>query len=323
MIQELIVEQGVKPFIYEPWTQFKEQPYTGRYQNVSEYGFRYVSEQGPWPPDPRNVNIVLFGGSTTHGYGVSDEETIASHLQQFCRFDNGTSQVCVYNFGRGTHYSSQERILFERLLVAKLPFHVAVFIDGLNDFAYAKDEPYFTEKIRRVFDFPKPAHPLSFLPIGQLILNAQDTSADRDQSDPFVDDDDIEHTYTVINRYIMNKKLIEGAASRFNVDVFFVWQPIPTFKYDLRYHPFARHGFGKRKHGRFGYPHMEKIRGDLEGNFLWLANMQENMNEPLYVDTFHYSGKMSRVIASEIHTFLLARGAFRNRASTSKTGNTD
>ena len=32
------------PHVYEPYTQFKERPYRGKYVNVDENGFRFVTE---------------------------------------------------------------------------------------------------------------------------------------------------------------------------------------------------------------------------------------------------------------------------------------
>ena len=39
-------------------------------------------------------------------------------------------------------------------------------------------------------------------------------------------------------------------------------------------------------------------------NFLWCADMQEKLTEPLYVDATHYSGKMSRMVAQKIADFI-------------------
>src|SRR5262245_56086849 len=146
-IDKLLKETWSRPFVYETFTQFKESPYRGDYVNVDENGFRIGKNQGPWPPSPGNLNIFLFGGSTTFGYGVPDHQTIASYLQQFLS-DKLGREVRVYNFGRGFYYSTQERILLEKLLSSGFHPDLAVFIDGYNDFMYRfGDEPLFTTEL--------------------------------------------------------------------------------------------------------------------------------------------------------------------------------
>jgi hypothetical protein len=38
----------------------------------------------------------------------------------------------------------------------------------------------------------------------------------------------------------------------------------------------------------------------LGDNFLWAADIQEDVAEPLYVDSLHYSGRMSELFAQTI-----------------------
>ena len=84
----------------------------------------------------------MFGGSTAFGIGVPDDQTVASHLQTQLGTARDGREVRVYNFGRGAYYSSQERALFERLIVAGYVPNLAIFLDGLNDFFfYDQDRP--------------------------------------------------------------------------------------------------------------------------------------------------------------------------------------
>src|ERR1043166_6975016 len=50
------------------------------------------------------------------------------------------------------------------------------------------------------------------------------------------------------------------------------------------------------------YPLMSKFVGQhpLGDGFLWAADMQEDLAEPLYVDSLHYSGRMSELFARSI-----------------------
>jgi hypothetical protein len=110
----------------------------------------------------------------------------------------------------------------------------------------------------------------------------------------------------VIERYASHKRMVEAAASVNNVKTLFVWQPVPMYKYDTRYHPFAAVRWGPYAYVKYGYPEMaEFVRRNPPGdNFLWCADMQEKLTEPLYVDATHYSGKMSRMVAQEISDFI-------------------
>ena len=111
----------------------------------------------------------------------------------------------------------------------------------------------------------------------------------------------------VINRYLANKRLIESVAASYNVQPVFVWQPVPTFKYDESNDPFAGFGHGERGYSEHGYKYMEKYIkvNELGSNFLWCADIQQGLNEPLYVDKVHYSAKLSKQLAICIGKLLL------------------
>ena len=206
---------------YEPFTQYKEKTRSGKWYNVDANGFRRVKDQGPWPPQPGNVNVFLFGGSTGFGYGVGDEQTVASHLQEFLGSRSG-KEVRVYNFGRGSYYSSQERILFEKLLLAGHVPTAALFLDGYNDFYYARDRPEYTRWLAAVMDG---VHPLgrseaylSQQPVMRAVKAAkrrlgvagqdQAVVASRDFK-PYPEDETGDAK--VIDRYTRNKRMTASA----------------------------------------------------------------------------------------------------------------
>ena len=154
------MENWTRSYLYEPFTQFKERPNRGDYVNVDENGFRFSADQASWPPDPKKVNVFVFGGSTTFGYGVADLETVPSRLQEELR-EKFVTPVSVYNFGRGYYYSTQERVLFEKLLLSGYVPNVAIFIDGLNDFYQDIDEPLFTSRLRDIMEDAVPITPFA------------------------------------------------------------------------------------------------------------------------------------------------------------------
>ncbi len=325
-IHQLMKETWSRSYGYEAFTQFRERPFEGKFVNVSEAGYRVSKDQGPWPPDPENYNVFMFGGSTTFGYGLPDTQTVASYLQEYMRA-RMPQRVRVYNFGRGSYVSEQERVLLEELLLGGYVPNLALFIDGLNEFAFPAG-PAETERLKAVFSAkqgPLDHVPgVEHLPMTRLASFVRRSASAAFSRSPAVDRRNVEPTAAfddgkykdpeviarVIERYFENKALIEAVASSRDVAVAFVWQPIPLYKYDLSYHLFANADFGSNFFARYGYADVatrvaEEPPGD---DFLWCADMQENLKEPLYVDKVHYTARMSRMLASTIGDGLIARG---------------
>jgi hypothetical protein len=90
----------------------------------------------------------------------------------------------------------------------------------------------------------------------------------------------------------------------------FVWQPVPTYHYDLRYHLFGDLDFGVNNCSAFGYARMaDRLRhAPPASDFLWAADVQEGVRQPLYVDQVHYTAALSAVIGRVIGQALLERG---------------
>ena len=332
----LLYETWSRPYVYEPYTQFKERPFKGKYVNVHKAGFRITKDQGPWPPDPQNLNIFLFGGSTVFNYGVPDNQTIASCLQEIISSKSPAigpastrrlgeagearqgrqkpkAKSYVYNFGRGNYFSSQEKILFQELLTSGFVPDLAIFIDGLNDFYYFDNEPLFTGRLKKFVD-NKGKTLLVDLPLVNIIKDIKKVAdVQHDKGNERYNDKEL--LEKVIKRYVVNKKLIESNALAFNVKTLFVWQPVPTYKYDLKYHIFSGKGFGKFLYSKYGYAYMGDYvkKNNMGKNFLWLADSQENVKKPLYVDIDHYSAELSEDIAKRIYNFLIGSGVYDTR----------
>ena len=294
-IRDILQETWRRHYAYEPFTQFREGDYQGRYVNVSADGYRNSRNQGPWPPSSEAANIFVFGGSTTFGYGVTDDETIPSHLQRRLQ-ERFNKPLHIYNFGRGHYYSSQELILFQRLISKGFRPDAAIFIDGLNDFFYDSDLPLFTDNLSRhvskevKLDF---CHENS-LPVCRLLRYHSDQTPQEYVVDPLTVD-------SVIQMYRNNKQIIEATGRAFAVPTLFVWQPVPGFKYDLEYHYFS-HGITTNKHklSGVGYQSVETLfkTGKMGENFVWCAGLQENLTEPLYLDMVHYTSAMADRVAN-------------------------
>ncbi|MFQ5646625.1 MAG: SGNH/GDSL hydrolase family protein [bacterium] len=309
-----------RPYAFEPFTQFKERAFKGKYVNVDRQGFRLSRNQGAWPPDRQYFNLFVLGGSTTFGYGVADDQTIPSYLQEILNKTGAAGKkVKVYNFGRAAYYSSLERLLWEKLLVTGPVPDMVLFIDGMNDFYFHEDLPHFSREIKKTVEGTGPvAHPvleiLNKLPIGRAagILKNVIVSSEKNRSKTgrIVYNDKVKK---VCRRYFENKKIIEAVSRAYGVRPVFVWQPVPTYKYDLKYHLFAGAGdFLGHNYSKFGYPLMADLarKKPLGKNFFWLADFQEDLREPLYVDQIHYRASMNRMLADKICQMLSAGNFF-------------
>ncbi len=116
----------------------------------------------------------------------------------------------------------------------------------------------------------------------------------------------------VIDRYLQNKKIIESTSRFYDVTPVFVWQPAPAYKYEPRYHSFVANGLGVHTRHRYGYAALADMIRDrpLEGNFLWLADIQEQSGESLYIDLIHYSPAFLKELATQIDSRLTELGLY-------------
>lgn len=307
-VKALLTETWSKvAFDYEPFTQFRNKPFRGRFVNIDPAGFRLSKDQAPWPPSPQTTNVFVFGGSTTFGFGLPDDQTIASYLGE-CGGASGSGRpLAVYNFGRPSYFSSQELILFHQLLIAGFVPNVAVFIDGVNDFHFASGRPLFTARFRDYMAGKSTSSSLDSVPVVYAArwLRGHQTKPQPRTAVNFADPAVLQ---AVSARWLANKKVIESVANGFGVRTIFVWQPAPVYEYDLRYHFFlhSEKDFGPDLRAKYGYALMDNLRaqGKLGSDALWLADMQQQKQENLYVDEWHYTAPFSKEIAARICNFL-------------------
>lgn len=286
---------------YELFTQYRELPHEGEFVNVDPRGFRRIKDQGPWPPDAANYNVFMFGGSTTFGYGVQDRDTVPSQLQEILREQPGHERrVCVYNWGRGGYYSSQERALFEVLLLQGHIPDAAVFMDGLNDFGSFGRERHYAETFRSLMasytgDQFVSGDLVASLPLVKLLTDSQGATAE-DLAGADAEDATSEF---VVARYLGNKKMLTALCAAYDIDPLFVWQPVQHWEY---YPPIGKQVVDVKDLGQRTYAQMKALheRGET-GELLWLADLQaapEHRGQLLYVDAFHYTGAFGRAIAA-------------------------
>lgn len=333
-LRQFLVETSNWEDEYEPFTQFRQKPRHDRWITIDDNGFRPVPDQAPWPPSPDRYNVFVFGGSTTMGSGVPDDSTIPAFMSR--GFSQCTRPIGIYNFGRGYYFSSQERALFEKLLIEGQKPALAVFIDGLNDFYYADGDPQWTPQLHAFMAARnaaaaqvRPAEAglatttlafLQELPMGRLAGDIRGAAVPPKLAFPVVvkkhplqKRSPAEAARAVIERWTANRKIVEAAGQATGVRTAWIWQPVPTYGYDLSYHHlYEGHMsmFGRHVLSATGYRLMaqRRQRMSLGKNFLWLADMQRGEHQNLYVDAVHYTAAFSSKIARRIDRFLIERG---------------
>ena len=118
---------------YAPFLGHAEnQGYNNKFVNVNpELGRKTIS------PIECKKNIFFYGGSTTFGAGVTDNQTIPSYLGQLLIERN--EKICVKNFGRRSYFAFQETVLFQKhILKQKIKSNdIIIFLDGINEGGYS------------------------------------------------------------------------------------------------------------------------------------------------------------------------------------------
>ena len=149
---------------------------------------------------------------------------------------------------------------------------------------------------------------VSQLPIGRL------TAATRDPALPTLPAQFSDHPPSktdviegVLGRYLDNRDAIIALANANHIKLLFVWQPVPTYKYDRQYDYF---GNSELLDDEWAipviYPAVDAMgtAGMLGTNFLDLSAIQESKKENLYVDPVHYTPVFNREIGQRIASFL-------------------
>lgn len=314
---------------YYPHTEWRAVATTSTYFNVHESGFRFVKNQGPWPPQEDDFVVFFFGGSTTLGAGIPDYETIPSYFQEMASTTFRNRNVYAYNFGQGSYYSVQERIYFEELLLDGIVPDVVVFIDGTNEFSpgfglatgvdsevtrelrAASDRRNVKDKL--VYYFQDFFYHIPMVRLANSIslrLGVNFIERSRARKTVSITKEQItEAVEKTIARYENNADIIRGVSRIENSKPLFVIQPVPHYKYDMAYNVYD---FELSRPHIEAYTRLEgQVRNSPKRDVLWLGAFQENKKEALYVDGIHYTGNFNKDIAAAIYTYMKQYGYFR------------
>ncbi len=296
---------------YEAFTEFRPKPFSGRFVNIDPKGFRKGGKDAPWPPSPPECAVFVFGGSCAFGDRLPDGATIPAALERLLPPTPACAKRTVYNFARPGYFSTQERILFEQLLVSGAAPGAAVFVDGLNEFFYddvtgdgrlwrAGRTGELSTLVRLETASGSRERLARFL-VGLPVVRLLGSLRPRPPTPP-------DKAYSaacdfrrLLDRWRTNRRLIEREAAASGVRPLFVWQPASCFRYDVAYHidggvpptlDCVREGYK-------AFAAEEKSEPS-PSDLLWLADVQKDRHENLYVDPVHYTEAFSREIAGSI-----------------------
>ncbi|MDB4081842.1 hypothetical protein N9500_02850 [Candidatus Pelagibacter sp.] len=220
-----------RKYDYDQFTEHAENNgYENKYVNVTPVlGRKTIS------PKDCNKNILFYGGSTTFGYNVTDFQTIPSYLGEMLIENN--QKICIKNFGRGSYFSTQETILFQKHILNKTikKNDIIIFLNGVNEngnrnsrntrFLYNSNEVLN----QKYWDMYKYTFPIFFnsLAINQFVkrvqtkLNIQKKNT-LDQTNIFEQKDDLEHVYQ------KNIDIRNGICQTIKVNCFNLLQPFAS-----------------------------------------------------------------------------------------------
>jgi hypothetical protein len=224
--------------IYQPWVGFSQPVFHSEWLNVD--AAVPMPTRRTWQDSDRGrrpLVIWTFGGSTMFGWGVPDDQTIASHLAKIVARTLPERSVTVINHGYSYYFSSQELALFQILLRRGERCDFAVFLDGLNEaFFISSDEdaPAFTDRMRSAFVKEQQRNPTAekhfwispeFPPLRllagilrRLVPPPEPTGVLIQPPLP---------TYDTVSKYKVNMAAEAALAGTQGIKTLFFWQPVP------------------------------------------------------------------------------------------------
>ena len=298
-------------FDYEQFTEHAENNgYDKKFVNVTP-------EQGRKTTSPKDCEklIYFYGGSTTFGYNVTDFQTIPSYLGEIL-IDN-KKNICVKNFGRGSYFSTQETILFQKHILNKKinENDIIIFLDGINENGNRNSRNTgFLFKVQKAlnqkyWDMYKFTFPIFFesLAINQFIKRIQkklnlNKKNELEQGNIFDQKNDLKHVYEK-NIFIRN-----GICKNTNLNCFNLLQPFATLhgKYFEKPTTGAVQNRVLNINQKTNLLNKYNLLKDIP-EVIDISDVLDNSKNLSYVDGVHYSPDANKKIARRIYNIIIDR----------------
>tara|TARA_B110001452_G_scaffold86549_1_gene70746 strand:- start:496 stop:1608 length:1113 start_codon:yes stop_codon:yes gene_type:complete len=298
-----------RKFDYDQFTEHAENSgYENKFVNVTpELGRKTIS--------PKNCkkNIFFYGGSTTFGYNVTDEQTIPSYLGKTLL--KNKQEICIKNFGRGSYFSTQENILFQKHILNKKikSGDIIIFLDGINENGNrnSRNTGFLFEVNKAInqdyWDMYKFTFPIFFdsLAINQFIKRIQkkynlQKKSKLAQTNVFTLNDNLKHVFE------KNILIRDGICKKLNLYCYSFLQPFATIH--GKYFEKPTQGaietrvlnIGENKKIKEKYRLLSETK-----NIINITNALDDTASLSYVDGVHYSPLANEEISNKIYTIIL------------------
>ncbi len=266
--------------------------------------------------------VHCYGGSTTVGDGVADDQTISAYLE-FELNSRNESKIAVFNYGAGNHTSLHSTLrLLDHCLSGNIPSQ-AVFLNGYNDCYYSAGGadgviPFFDEILRRSQDCEFRNTAISEI-VDLIPNNLKERSA---SSSSHFSNEFLEKCLTNIKlRYAAAVAIQRFIERGFGVKVHRFIEPNQAIncRANQRLLPRVSESNPKNKLVESLYKEIENIglKKFLGVGVVSLIDIdQVSQPFPLYLDGVHYSPAMNEWLASRISKSIkLKRTLFKKRNS--------
>lgn len=226
---------------FYPWTVFMERSFAGKLLNIethSNYTTRATKSALPLGENQKDLLVWTFGGSTMFGWGIPDNQTIPSHLQEQLQARLPKYRVRVINHGHNYWYSSQEIAHFIALLRSNEPPDVALFLDGINDtvqLSQGNDVPVLAQNAYAGWELIRQKRyygDRSWITLNGAfpllrLVNYLQTQPSPHSSD-LTADEDVDKK--ILDVYRFNRKLAAAVSKNQGVDTYFFYNPHPCIR---------------------------------------------------------------------------------------------
>ena len=285
-------------------------PLQSEFVNVSHEGFR---QDVPPNGSTDSFTIYIFGGSTTFGTGVADNETFPYYLQQQLNTLKLRRPVQVYNFGQPGYASYQEMYLLVDLLRQGKKPDIVVFYDvfneesGLMDYltedrqsGYVETDYYWKPINKTLVTYRDHTFGVvdwlaklkGFTHLAQYMRSKLISPRPRIQSN-----DDVVHIQRFaagrVNTYIKNNEFVNAISPVWKLTPYFVLQPYKD----------SQNAQGlKAAYGRTLY---QGITNSTHGRVLdWSRIFDKEKPSEIYLDSAHLTPKGNELLAEKLFDLL-------------------